>query len=451
MATLTEELVDYALGTKYEDFSALSQRKARDAVIDFLGCVIGAENMPEAAIINALVNEEGGPPEATMVGSWKKNSALYSAMSNAYKCHILEFDDGVCGMHTGATILPAALAIAEKMGASGKEFLRAVILGIEAAGRICLAAGVSQNKYWHSTATCGVFGATMASGLLLGLDREQLVWALGSAGTMSAGLWEFNKDGTMSKYLHCAKAAYDGILASGLAAKGFTGAATILEGEKGFFASHSEETHPEKFFETLGKEMMIDNLSIKPFPSCSHTHAAITAALHLKQKYHIQADKVQKVIITTYAAATVTARHNISFVTPREARFSISGGVAAALLRGKVDKNTYTQEQIEDLQLLELVKKTEIRIDEIMTRNYPGQWAASVEVKTDCEDYRETVLEPWGNLRNPMPVEKLKTKYSQLTDGVLTKEQAETLWERCQSLETLSDVGVLFEGLKKDR
>lgn len=442
--TLTEKVVDFALGLSYDDIPVLARTKAKNAVIDYLGCILGAADSPEAAIIDGFVDEMAASEEATLVGSWKKSSAMYAAMSNAYRCHILEFDDGAGGMHTGTTILPAAIAAAEKYGASGKELIRAIVLGIEAACRISLAAGTSQNQYWHSTGTCGVFGAAMASGIIMGLGRDQLVWSLGNAGTMAAGLWQFNLEGAMTKYLHCAKAASDGLLASMLAKRGYTGARKIIEGEKGFIVSHSEEKKPEKFFETLGSEYMIDMLSIKPFPSCSHTHAAISASLQLKEKYDIKAEEIQKIIITTYKDAPVTARNNERFTTSREAKFSISGGAAAALLRGRVDKNTFSLKLIAEPELLELVAKTEIRIDEEMTRNYPKQWAAAVEVKTSRGTFKAVEREPWGDLKDAMPLEKLKMKYMQLAEGVIEKSKAEALWERCLKLEELENVRDLF-------
>lgn len=251
----------------------------------------------------------------------------------------------------------------------------------------------------------------------------------------------------MSKYLHCAKAASDGVLAAQLAQRGYTGAKKIIEGEKGFIRAHSAEKEPARFFETLGNEYMIDNLSIKPYPSCSHTHAAISAALQLKEKYGIEPDEIERIVITTYRDAPITARNNQTFSTPREAKFSIAGGAAAALLRGRVDKNTFSEEAIREPQLLALVAKTEIRIDGQMTSNYPEEWAASVEVQTDGGSFKVLERKPWGDLRDAMPWEELKIKYLQLTEGVLDNSAAEVLWKRCLDLENLEDAGSLFTEL----
>ena len=229
-----------------------------------------------------------------------------------------------------------------------------------------------------------------------------------------------------------------------LAKRGYTGARKIIEGEKGFIVSHSEEKNPEKFFDTLGSEYMIDMLSIKPFPSCSHTHAAISASLQLKEKYDIKAEEIEKIIITTYKDAPITARNNERFTTSREAKFSISGGAAAALLRGRVDKNTFSLKSIAEPALLDLVAKTEIQIDEEMTRNYPRQWAAAVEVKTPRGTFKVVEKEPWGDLKDAMPLEKLKVKYMQLAEGVIEESKAQALWDRCLRLEELGNVRELF-------
>lgn len=342
--TITEKLADFALDLSYKDIPELGKIKAKEAIIDYLGCILGAADTPEAAVIDHIV-------------------------------------------------------------------------------------------------------AAMAAGILLELNRDQLVWALGNAGTMAAGLWQFNLDGAMSKYLHCAKAASDGLLAAVLAKQNYTGPRKIIEGEKGFMVSHSEEKNPERFFETLGSEFMIDMLSIKPFPSCSHTHAAISAALQLKQKYDIMAEEIEKIIITTYKDALVTARNNEKFTTSREAKFSISGGTAAALQRGKVDKNTFSAKAIADPELLALVAKTEIVIDDEMTKNYPNQWAAAVEVQTARGSFRMEEKEPWGDLRDPMPLGTLKVKYTQLAEGVLDNQKTEILWDRCLDLENLDDVNQMFAGI----
>ena len=173
--------------------------------------------------------------------------------------------------HPGCVVIPAALAVAEQIGASGYDLLSAVIVGYELVCRIGAAGRQSPLLLLHNTATCGVFGAAAAAGWLLGLSAEQLVWALGNAGTMAAGLWQFNADGAMSKHLHAGRAAANGVLAATLAATGFTGAREILEGKRGFLLRRHQMPILMSFYAGLGSdELRIANVSIKPHASGRH-------------------------------------------------------------------------------------------------------------------------------------------------------------------------------------
>ena len=163
-------------------------------------------------------------------------------MANGVASHILELDDVHKGstLHAAAPVIPAALAVAEREHADGKAFMLAVALGYDAALRIGEAVNPSHYKFWHPTGTAATFGAAVAAGSLLGLDANQMLDALGTAGTQAAGLWEFNADGAMSKHLHPGKAAMNGVLAADLAAAGFTGATLDPPKESAAFSRHGE-------------------------------------------------------------------------------------------------------------------------------------------------------------------------------------------------------------------
>jgi 2-methylcitrate dehydratase PrpD len=160
-----------------------------------------------------VLGDQGGSPQATLLPGGEKSSALNVALGNGIASHILELDDVHRGaiVHCGAVVMPAALATAERLHANGRKLIEAIVAGYEVAIRIGEAVSPSHYYYWHNTGTCGTFGACAAAGKLLGLEPEQLVWALGNAGTQAAGLWEFLRDGAMSKHLHPGKAAQNGI------------------------------------------------------------------------------------------------------------------------------------------------------------------------------------------------------------------------------------------------
>ena len=163
-----------------------------------------------------------------------------AALVNAAASHAVEMDDvhKASILHPAAPVIPAALAMAEREGASGREFLAAIVVGYEVAIRVGEAMGPSHYRFWHTTGTCGIFGAAAAAAKILGLSKPEVAMALGSAGTQAAGLWEFLSDGAMSKQLHPAKAAADGLLAALVGRAGIHGGDSDLRGREGILSCH---------------------------------------------------------------------------------------------------------------------------------------------------------------------------------------------------------------------
>jgi len=197
--------------------------------------------------------------------------------------HILETDDlhRASVTHPGCVTVPVAMALGAKRQVSGVELLHSVLHGYEAMCRVGNAVGPTHYRVWHNTATCGPFGSAMVAASLLQLTDVQTQHALGNAGTQSSGLWEFLDTGAMSKHLHAGRAAESGLLAAELAALGFTGPPAILEGKKGFFAGACPDAIPARVLADPASEWQLVGTSIKPWPSCRHTHPAIDAALEV--------------------------------------------------------------------------------------------------------------------------------------------------------------------------
>jgi 2-methylcitrate dehydratase PrpD len=244
-------------------------------------------------------------------------------------------------------IVPAALAIAEQRGASGRDLLTAVTLGYEVAIRVGEAVGKTHYFHWHNTATCGVFGAAAAAGWLLDLDEDRMTWALGNAGTQAGGLWEFIADGAMSKVLHAGRAAANGVLAGELGALGFTGARQILEGRQGFFAATAPDGTPSTVTVGLGEGWKLPGSSIKPYPSCRHTHAAVDAALELRGEFGLSAGDVDRIEIDAYQS-TLDLCDNQTPAHPYAAKFSVQYCVARALTDGALGISDFAQDRIMD-------------------------------------------------------------------------------------------------------
>lgn len=292
--------------------------------------------------------------------------------------HILETDDlhRASVTHPGCVVVPVVLALGRNAKLSGSDLLNATLHGFEAMCRVGMAVGQQHYKIWHNTATCGPYGSAMAASTLIHLQHEQSVHALGNAGTQSAGLWQFLETGAMSKHLHAGRAAEAGIVAAELAALDFTGPPAILEGDKGFFAATCPDADPDMLTIAPEDPWQLTQTSIKPWPSCRHTHAIIDAALELHRK--IDGREIATVNIKTYQAALdLCDRPEPDSVYA--AKFSLQHCAAIALLTGNVSFDSFdaaARQQAGDVRSL----VNAVSADPFVSA-YPIHWGALVSVE----------------------------------------------------------------------
>lgn len=328
------------------------------------------------AIANAVAGVNSDPGRrllaAHLAGAPFGRAFLIGALT-----HIHEIDDLHRGsvVHPGCVVVPAAWALAERLGQDGRAALRAVIWGFEATARVGMSVGPAHYRIWHNTATCGPFGSAAAGAALHDLDEDAFVWALGNAGTQSSGLWEFMASSAMSKHLHAGRAAEAGLLASDLAAQGFTGPDTILEGEKGFYAGLCPDPRPEAVAAAPDAPWAVHETSIKPWPCCRHTHPAIDAALELAAR--AQGRPIAEVKVGTYRAA-IDVCDRIRPETEYQAKFSLQHCVAAALGDGKVDFDSFDRAARDRHRAL--ASHVALSASEPFVSAYPAHWGTSVEI-----------------------------------------------------------------------
>jgi 2-methylcitrate dehydratase PrpD len=422
--TLSAQLAAFVTQTSYDDLPHDARTMARRSLLDWLGSAIRGGSVEAARIARRVAERAMAGSDATVLATGQRLSALGASFANGAASHVIELDDLHQGstFHPAAPIIPAALAIAEREGSSGTELLRAIVLGYDVAIRIAEAVNPSHYRYWHPTGTCGVFGSATAVGVLLGLNEEQLMQALGSAGTQASGLWQFLADGAMSKALHTAHAAHDGIIAAELAQGGFTAAGAILEGPRGFFAATSETADATRITDRLGSHFKIVENGFKRHACCGHTHTAIDAALELRPS--LQDREIEQVEIDTYRVALdITDR--VDPHTPYEAKFSIQYAVATGLLEGRAGLEDFTDEHIADREIQRLLRRTDARENPSFTANYPAAWASTVRVTLDDGSRREaTVQQPKGMPANPMTDSEIEQKFHDLVDGVVGADAA---------------------------
>jgi len=416
VSILSGVLAEFGSGIRYEFLPPVAVDMARRSVLDWLGSVVAGSTQPPAQMARRAVASIGGRPEVDVLGAGIRADVLRGAFLNGLAAHIVELDDlhRPSTTHAGAPVIAAALVAAEREGASGRRLIEAVVVGFDVAIRIAEAVSPSHYHFWHNTATCGTFGAAAAVAKVLDLDPRRFAQALGSAGTMAAGLWEFLQDGAMSKHLHAGQAAQNGALAAYLAREGFTGARAILEGEKGFFRAMAVDAEPGRITDRLGETFKITENSFKLYPCCGHTHTAIAAALVVRDHGAVEPDAIQQVLVGTYRAA-LDITGNSEPATPYEAKFSLPYVVAAALRWGRVGLREFEPAATDDPQVRSVMARVRAEVDPTLDARYPDLWPATVALRLrDGRTLQETVDRVPGEDGQELTLEDLERKFSGL-------------------------------------
>ncbi len=410
---------------------------AKRAVIDWYAALLPGAVVPPATMLEVAFKDEiGHGPSFLALG--KKTHPRLAALINGSAAHTVEVDDifrdGI--YHPGAPTIPAALALAQARGASGEQFLRAVIVGYEISTRIGAAMGRAHYKYWHNTGTIGVFGACAASAELLGLDRKRFANALATVTTFAAGLQQSFRMDSMSKPLHAGRAAEAGLTAALAASEGVTGSLDVIDGEAGFGRAMSDSPDWSKAVATLGKEFHICRMTFKNHTCCGHTFAAIDGALALQRRMQIGAREIERIRVGSYRAAKEVSGYETP-QTPAEARFSLKYVVATALTHGSVRLAAFEPARINDAATRELMQRIEVAIDPELDAAFPRQRAARVVIEAR-DGRREEHLQPTriGDPDAPLSDAQLDAKYLELAVPVIGEGKARALLQKLWKLES---------------
>lgn len=349
-------------------------------VLDWAGCAMaGAPSAAGQAMAAALAGEGSGA--CTLVGAGHRASPLTAAMLNGALGNVLEMDDvdKRAILHPGPSVIPAALAACESVGADAADFLDAVVRGYEAVIALGRAVGPGHYAFWHNTGTCGPFGAAAAAASVLGLDEVRTAHALGLAATQASGFWQTRHEpASMAKQLHTARAAHAGLAAAQLSAQGFDGPLAILEGPQGFFAATCPGADPEAVMADHGAPWLIEQVSFKPWPACRHAHAAIDAALAARAA-GITPDQISAAELVTYAdALKFCDRPDPASII--EAKFSLQHALAVTLLRGEPQLSDFEPEAFNDPQVKALARRVSVRAGDPYLAAYPARYGAGLSV-----------------------------------------------------------------------
>ncbi|WP_174614469.1 MmgE/PrpD family protein [Virgibacillus ihumii] len=409
---LSEKLANYIIDTNYEQLPEEVVRFTKLCILDYFGSAIAGSTMDPIRKIDEFIKEMGGDPQANLI-TGGHSSVTQAALLNGASGHIVEQDDIHKGsiIHAATVVIPAALAIADWKQLSGEKLINAIAVGYEVCYRIGEAVSPSHYYYWHNTATCGTFGAAAAVAKLLHLNNEQTVYALGSAGTQAAGLWEFIEDGAMSKQLHPGKAAMNGVISALLAEKDFTAAQKILEGKRGFFEAMSNEYDIFKITKNLGEEYKILENSFKVHASCRHTHHAMDLMIELSEEKKISLDQIDRINVKTYQSA-LDITDNKAPTTQYASKFSMQFCTALALLKGQGSLEDFNEKSLWDDDVRNLMDYVNVIVDPEINNQYPEKWGAIVEIQMKSGEVISKKTDfPKGDPDNPVSEYKLLEKF----------------------------------------
>ncbi len=450
---LTDQLTDFLLETRYEDLPTESIEMAKRCVLDFLGVSLIGSEEPVGRMIENYLEGIGGFPESTLIGSGKKFPALNAALGNGIFAHALDFDDdsSMGAGHLTACMAPGLLALSEKMGKRGKDFLLAFVLGYEVGSFLatCLEPGQTR-KGWHATSTIGTLASVAAVSKMLGMEQDKIVQAFGIAATQMSGLRR--NFGTMGKPFHAGKAAQRGVESVLLAQMGFTADRNILEGKWGVLEVFSgESTLSIPATHNLGKAFFILRNWFKPYPACACTHSAIDGAISINQRYGKSQMKIERIEVGVAPIAFDTLLFYIP-ETSYQAKFSMPFCVATALLEGSVSIDHFSPSRIKDPALLDLMKKVTMIADaEMAEGGYRGNYGATLRIKTEKgETLTEKISVPKGHPENPLSNADLLRKYRECAKSTVSEQQIESSVDRVMNMERIDGFEPLMRSMKRN-
>ncbi len=431
---VTRKLARYVVNAKAADVPAPVRKEATRTLLNWVGCAVGGSRHQTLDIAVAALAPFSGPAQATVLGRRERLDILHASLMNGISSHVFDYDDTHLKtiIHPGGPVASAILALSEYRPVSGRDFLHALILGVEVECRIGNA--VYPQHYdagWHITGTAGVFGAAAAGGKLLGLNEQQMIWALGLAATQPVGLKEMF--GTMTKSFHPGRAAQNGLTSALLAQRGFTSSNQGIEAKAGWANTLSTKRDYSQIVDKLGETYEISLNSYKPFACGIVIHPTLDACIQLRNKYKLTAAQIGSIELRVHRLVPELTG-NKAPQTGLEGKFSVYFAAAAAIVEGAAGEKQFSDKLVRDPAIIALRDRVRITVDPAI---HEDQVRATVTLK-DGRKLEQFIEHAIGSMENPMSDSALEAKFTDLADGVLPAARARRLLELCWKVEGLS-------------
>jgi 2-methylcitrate dehydratase PrpD len=465
VTALVEQVAEVAVSAREQGLSDARRHQAAQRVLDVFGNCLAASTRDLGHTVRALVDDWGGRETASVLGARRRYPAPSAALVNGSLAHGLDFDDTHLPsvLHPSSSVVPAALAAAERVSADGPALLDAVSVGNEVCVRLGMAGydedlgnSVFFEHGQHATAICGAVGAAVAAAMVSGVDTPGIASAAGIAASMGSGLLEANRTGGTVKRVHTGWAAHAATVAAEFAAHGLTGPPTVLEGRFGFFRAWcGERASPESVVDGLGQRWESDRIHLKPYP-CNHfTHAGIDAALRMRDDGVTPDDLVSLELGVPGAVLRTIAEPPEVKAAPESGYAGAFSGpftVAAALTGGGglgVYLGDFTDEAVRDERRLEIARRVRCYADERCDALFPHRFPAVLRVRTrDGAEHEVRIEHNRGGPDRPLTDEEVGTKFRLGASHALPESQAAHLSDAILDLPRSSSLDSVLAGAR---
>lgn len=455
---VTKHLVNHTVEARFDHFPAEVVERAKLLILDSIGCSLGGSRSPIGATVLSSFKPMGGNPESTLIGGGIKVPAVQAAFANGTSANALDFDDTYLSNgigHPGSSIIPAALAVGEWKGATGREILTAIVTAYEVGNRIGLAIQPSPERYRHvwGVGTWQTFGAVVAAAKTMNLDKDRMFNAFGVAGA-TAPLPNTQKWGwdISERPIHWVKEptgwpCWTGTLAAVLAENGFVGNRYILDGDNGFWImAGSDQCDYGKMVHGLGQEyVVLNDMSFKPYSCCRWQHPALDGIRNIIRDRQLAPPDIESVVVNSFS--WVKSQEVYEPVSVVDAQFCIPYTAAMVIMGRKPGPAWYTEEILRDPSVIALAAKVSVVVDPELEDRYVRQkdLTARVEITTtDNRRFAEFIETPSGDPKHPPGDEALRSKFRNQAAYVLDGHEIDGVIRMVAEFDTLENIDGLM-------
>jgi 2-methylcitrate dehydratase PrpD len=450
--TAAHALAELVVRTGYDDLPREAVHEAKRRIADVIGIGLSGSRGPAGKPIQEFSAAQGGVGKATIWGSAMTTSPAAAALANGTMTFHMELDDVHRTSHThpGVTVIPAAMALCEENGLSGKDLILSTVLGYDVEIRIGLAVSPSiyVDRTYLAPGTLGVFGAAAAAAKLLKLDIDATAGAIGTASYIGPlAPFESFRLGAPAKDTIMGWANFSGLYAASLAAAGFIGPDTSIEGDFGFNKTVSERSDLSRIYNGLGEQFEILKTGIKPYACCRQHHTAIDAILELREQHNLKPEDIKHIAHRTFVVGSRGSIKNPTSIPA--AKYSAPYTIAVTLTFGRAWREQYTLDLIQDPKIKELAAKVDVTADMELERLYDEKWPSIVEITTSDGRFLQARRDiPKGEPEQPILDRELKEKFLSLAMDAVSAERAQAIWDMIFRLDELGDITELTALLK---